>query len=352
MNRFKRTCAPLAALMLAACASAFAAPALTRDDVERAITQFKPVIARAMQDSGLPGLAVGVVFQDEVVWIGTYGVRKVGEPAPIDGDSLFQLASISKPVGSTLIARLVGDGHVKWDDPIVDYLPTFRLADDWISRHVTIADMYSHRSGLPDHAAEELEEFGYQQAEILARLHLEPLAPFRASFAYTNYGLTAAAEAAVRTIGMSWEDASRDLLYRPAGMTSTTSRFDEYMASPDRAIPHVRYPDGHWAADFQQRPEQESPAAGVASTVTDMTRWLRLQLNGGVIDGQRIVDENALKATHTPYALLGPLADYTARPAHYGLGWFVYADDFGQMRWAHAGSFALGGATNAAMIPA
>jgi len=352
MHRFERILALPALALALACSGAEAAPTLTRADVERAITQFKPVIARAMEDSGLPGLAVGVVFEDEVVWIGTYGVREVGKPAPIDADTLFQLASISKPVGSTLIARLVGEGHLRWDDPIVQYMPSFRLADDWVSQHVTIADMYSHRSGLPDHAAEDLEEFGYTQAEIVGRLHLEPLAPFRASFAYTNYGLTAAAEAAVRTIGMSWEDASRELLYLPAGMTSTTSRFDEYMASPRRAIPHVRHRDGRWSADFQQKPDQASPAAGVASTVRDMTRWLRLQLNGGVLDGERIVDEAALSATHTPHALLGPLQAYAARPSHYGLGWFVYTDEYGQMRWVHAGSFALGAATNAGLIPA
>lgn len=340
------------AILLAAGSGASAAPVLTRADVERAISQFKPVIAHALQDSGLPGLAVGVVFEDEVLWIGTYGVREVGNPAPIDRDSLFQLASISKPIGSTLIARLVGEGRVSWEDRMIDYSPDFKLADDWTSRHVTLADLYSHRSGLPDHAGEELEEFGYTQQQIVERLRLEPLQAFRAGFEYTNYGLTAAAEAAVSVTGKSWEDASRDLLYLPAGMNSTTSRFDQYLASPNRAVPHVRHPDGHWSADFQQDPSRASPAAGVASTISDMTRWLRLQLNGGVIDGVRIVDEKALAQTHAPYTMLAAPATYTARTTHYGLGWFVYSDDFGQMRWAHAGSFALGAATNAAMIPA
>lgn len=352
MTRIHARALALAVSVLGACASAAAAPALTRADVDRAIAQFKPVLENALQQSGLPGLAVGVVFQDEVAWIGCYGVREVGKPARIDADSMFQLASISKPVGATLIARLVGEGRVRWNDPIVDHLPSFALADAWTTQHATIADMYAHRSGLPDHAVDDLEEYGYTQAQILARLPLEALAPFRAGFAYTNYGLTAAAEAAVSTIGMSWEDASRELLYRPAGMNATTSRFDEYLAAPDRAVPHVMHRDGHWSADFVQDPSQSSPAAGVASTVNDMTRWMRLQLNGGVIDGTRIVDQNALAATHEPLNLQASAQGYSARATHYGLGWFVYADDAGQMRWTHAGSFALGAATNTTLVPA
>ena len=320
-------------------------------DVDCAVKLFKPILEHAIQVSGVPGVAVGVVFKDKVVWSATYGVRKVGEPAPIDEHSLFQLASVSKPIGATVIARMVGEGRLQWDDPVVKYLPNFALSDDWVTHHVTLADLYSHRSGLPDHAGDDLEEIGYNRDGIIAKLRLEKLEPFRASYAYTNYGLTAAAEAAARTLHMSWEDESRELLYKPAGMASTTSRFDEYIHSPDRAVPHVRHPDGHWSADFQQKPDAESPAGGVASNLVDMTRWLRLQLNGGVLDGHRIVDEKALQTTHAPHSMAFPLAGYAARPNQYGLGWSINVDDFGQMRWSHNGAFALGAATGVALVP-
>lgn len=325
---------------------------VTAADVERAIERFEPMLLDVMAKTGVPGVAVGVVFQDRLFWSAGYGVREVGKPEPIDEHTVFQLASVSKPIASTLVARLVGEGHVAWDDPVVKYKPDFALADPWVTEHVTIADLFAHRSGLPDHAGDDLEEIGYDRAGILARLRLHELGAFRSDYAYTNYGLTAAAEAATDAIGMSWEDASRDLLYIPAGMTSTTSRFAEYMASPNRAVPHVRRPDGTWAPDFQQKPDPESPAGGVASNVVDMARWMRLHLSGGVLDGVRLIDEAALAVTHTPHALTRPPVGYTARPNFYGLGWFVDVDDFGQVRWSHSGSFALGAATTVNLVPA
>lgn len=334
-------------------------PTIKRANVECAIRKLKPLLERTLHDTGLPGLAIGVVFDDQVIWSQGYGVREVGKPEPIDEHSLFQLASMSKPIGSTVIARLVGEGRVEWDDPIVKYTPDFTLADPWVTQHVTIADMYSHRSGLPDHAGEELEDIGYSREEILSRLHLIRLDGFRDVYAYTNYGLTAAAVAAATAAHMTWEDASRELLYKPAGMTSTTSSFDEYMHSPQRAVPHVFIqPDpgsghpGYWSAKFQQKTDPGSPAMGVASNVVDLMRWMRLQLNGGTLDGRRLIEENALALTHKPHSATRDPTSYTARPNAYGLGWFVDTDEFGQMRWSHAGTFQRGGATTANLVPA
>lgn len=325
---------------------------VTAADVQRAIEQFEPALLDVMARTGVPGVAVGVVFEDRLFWAKGYGVREVGKPEPVDEYTVFQLASVSKPIASTLVARLVGEGHVAWDDPVVKYKPDFVLADPWVTEHVTIADLFAHRSGLPDHAGDDLEEIGYDRAGILARLRLHQLGAFRTDYAYTNYGLTAAAEAATDAIGMTWEDASQKLLYEPLGMTSTTSRLSDYLALPRRAVPHVRRADGTWAPDFLQKPDPESPAGGVASSVADLARWMRLHLNGGVLDGQRYVDEAALARTHTPHALTRPPVGYTARPNFYGLGWFVDVDDLGQMRWSHSGSFALGAATIVSLVPA
>jgi len=327
------------------------APALDGDDVKRAVGQFKPVLEKTIHDTGVPGVAVGVVFNDQLVWSAGYGVREVGKPEPIDDHSLFQLASVSKPISATVIARMVGERRLRWEDPVVTYMPGFGLADRWISRRVTIADMYSHRGGLPDHAGDDLEEIGYTREQIFARLRMHRMNDFRADYAYTNYGLTAAAEAAANAIDMTWADASRELLYKPAGMTSTTSRFDEYMASSNRAVPHVRLPDGTWVAKFQQQPDETSPAAGVASNVVDLARWMRLQLNAGVLDGRQIVDTAALAKTHVPYALSQDVPSYTARPNHYGLGWYVDVDELGQVRWWHSGAFALGASTIVHLVP-
>lgn len=341
-----------AATFFVAVSAAPAAAVISAADVERAIEQFEPLLLHAMQQTGVPGVAVGVVYDDRLCWSAGYGVRQVGQPDPVDVHTVFQLASVSKPIGSTLIARLVGEGHLAWDDPVVKHLPDFALSDPWVTAHVTVADLYAHRSGLPDHAGDDLEEIGYGRAEIIHRLRLFQLGAFRSDYAYTNYGLTAAAEAAAAAVGMTWEDASEQLLYKPLGMHSTTSRFRDYIAAPNRAVPHVRFPDGRWEAAFQQQPDPESPAGGAASNVVDLARWMRLQLNGGFLDGQQLIDRDALAATHTPHIVTRPPIHYAARANHYGLGWFIDVDEFGQVRWWHSGSFALGAAIIVSLVPA
>lgn len=206
-----------AATFFVAVSAAPAAAVISAADVERAIEQFEPLLLHAMQQTGVPGVAVGVVYDDRLCWSAGYGVRQVGQPDPVDVHTVFQLASVSKPIGSTLIARLVGEGHLAWDDPVVKHLPDFALSDPWVTAHVTVADLYAHRSGLPDHAGDDLEEIGYGRAEIIHRLRLFQLGAFRSDYAYTNYGLTAAAEAAAAAVGMTWEDASEQLLYKPPG---------------------------------------------------------------------------------------------------------------------------------------
>ncbi len=109
---------------------------------------------------------------------------------------MFELASLSKSLSSTVIAGEVGDVKVRWSDPIAKEIPCFTLQDPWVGSHVTIADMFSHRSGLPDHAGEVLEDLGFDRNEIIKRLRYWPLSSFRISFGYTNYGIAAGAQAA------------------------------------------------------------------------------------------------------------------------------------------------------------
>ena len=122
---------------------------------------------------------------------------------------MFQLASLSKPLGATVVAHQVGENAIGWDTPIVSKLPWFALSDPAVTQMVSVGDMFSHRSGLPDHAGDMLEDLGYDRRYVLERLRQLPLDPFRISYAYTNFGLTAGAEAVAVGAGKSWEDLSR-----------------------------------------------------------------------------------------------------------------------------------------------
>ena len=133
---------------------------ISRQQVLKAVAQIDGLAKKLLKTTGVPGLAVAVVYKGKVLFAKGYGVRKVGQPQKINTETVFQIASLSKAVASTVIAGAVKKGGLSWDDPIVKYLPTFSMGDPYVTSNVTIADMFSHRSGLPDHAGDLMEDIG------------------------------------------------------------------------------------------------------------------------------------------------------------------------------------------------
>ncbi len=335
--------------------AALAAPGLgaaaTAPAVADAVAKVQALARQAVADRAAPGVAIAVVFDDKLVWSGGFGVRDTASGAPVDGDTVFQLASVSKPLASTVVAALVGEGTIAWDSKISDLDPGFQMADPWVTRELTLADLFSHRSGLPDHAGDLLEDMGYSRAEVLRRLRYQKGGgAFRASYAYTNFGLTEAGVAAARAYGLTWEDASQTRLYGPLGMTSTSSRFADFLARPDRARGHVKV-NGRWVAKYQREPDPQSPAGGASSSVNDMAKWMRLQLTDGRFEGRQLVDAKALAETHAPQARSGT-NHLTGAPTFYGLGWGVSYDGEGRLRLSHSGAFSTGASTAVSLVPA
>jgi CubicO group peptidase (beta-lactamase class C family) len=314
--------------------------------VERAVAAVDGLVAEVMDRTGVPGIAVAVVADGKVALAKGYGVRVAGEPAAVGPDTVFQLASLSKPVGATVVAREVGRGTVAWDTPVASLLPWFALADPEVARRLTIGDLYAHRSGLPDHAGDELEDLGYDRRAVLERLRLLPLAPFRASYAYTNFGLTAAAEAVAAAAGTDWATLSEIALYEPLGMANTSSRFADYIARPDRAVPHMRSGAG-WAPREQRQADAQSPAGGVSSTANDMAKWLTLLLD----QGDPLIPAPALLAATMPQSVSGPPAEVVDRTSFYGYGFNVGVSEAGRVSLGHSGAFYLGAATTFLAIP-
>ncbi|MFI7295978.1 serine hydrolase [Streptomyces sp. NPDC050121] len=346
----------LAPLLLAPCVLGAAPPPqpppqLTQSEVDSAVGRLDGIVRDGMARTGVPGVAVAVVHKDRVVYLKGFGVRHEGRSGRIDPDTVFELASLSKPLTSTVIAGAVGDKTVGWDDRVAGRLPGFALRDPWVTQHVTVADLLSHRSGLPDHAGDLLEDLGYDRTYILGRLRYEPLAPFRATYAYTNYGPTAAGQAVADAVGTSWEKLAEDILYKPAGMASTSYRFADYEASRDRADLHVKTADGTWKAQYVRDADAQAPAGGASSSARDMSRWLRLQLAEGKLDGKQIIPAEQLDHTHVPAIVSQPPPAAAGRAGFYGLGWNVGYDTLGRLRLSHSGAFDLGANTNVTMLP-
>jgi CubicO group peptidase (beta-lactamase class C family) len=343
-------------LMVTACSDSKSAPAakgnIDRTQVDAAVAKLRTRITATMKDTGLPGLAMGVVFDDKVVATEGFGLRTLGQAGAVDADTVFQLASVSKSLGGSVMASLVGQKAFAWDDPVRTADPGFALADPWVSDHVTYADLYSHRTGLPEHAGDLVEDLGYDRAAVLQRLRLYPLDPFRSSYHYTNFGMTEAGVAGAAKAGMTWEDASRKEIYEPLGMTSTSSTYADFISHPDRASGHITK-DGKWMVTPQQRqPDAQSPAGGASSSVNDMTKWLRMEIGGGMFEGRQIVDADALAQTWLPHSLANPPRTPTDRSGFYGLGLNVSYDDSGRLKLGHSGAFALGTGTAFTFFPA
>src|SRR2546423_6777021 len=155
----------------------FAAPAeksqVASEQVTRAVQVLEKLVQQKIQENAVPGLAIAVVFQDKVVYAKGFGVRDVNTKSPVDADTVFQLASVSKPIGFTVVAELVGEGKITWDSKLSVLNPTFAMFDPWVTREITIRDMYSHRSGLPAHAGDLLEDLAFTRAEIFNRLRYQ-----------------------------------------------------------------------------------------------------------------------------------------------------------------------------------
>ena len=219
---------------------------------------------------------------------------------------------MSKSVGATVVARQVGLRQVAWDSPMRSLLPWFALFDPEVTRQLAINDLYAHRSGLPDHAGDLLEDMDYGQREVLERLRYLPLSAFRTSYHYTNFGLTAAAEAVAAAARMDWATMSRQAIYSPLGMNRTSSRFADFEARSNRASLHVKV-DSRWVPGHVRMPDAQSPAGGVSSSVNDMAKWLSMMLGNGLYAGRRIVDRAALAPAISPQLKTSPRAMDTPR---------------------------------------
>ena len=323
---------------------------MKKEQVDKAIQQLEKLAQQEMQDNVVPGLAIAVVFQDTVAYAQGFGVRELGKNEPVNADTVFQLASLSKPIGATVVAALVAEEKISWDSKIRDLDPTFEMYDPWVTREITIRDMYAHRSGLPKHAGDSLEDLGYGRAQVLYRLRFQkPKWSFRSHYAYTNFGMTQAAIAAAQAYGLEWEDASEQKLYKPLGMNATSSRFRDFWARTNKALGHVLV-EGKWVHKSQRQPDAQSPAGGVSSSVNDLAKWIRLKLANGKFEGKPIITEKALVETDHPH-ILTEFSTLTRLPGFYGLGMNVSYDQEGRLRLNHSGAFALGAATYMNMVP-
>lgn len=312
-------------------AGPMAAAPVSRPEVEALLPAFEAYAGSTIQRWQMPGVAIGIVADDQLVYAKGFGVRELGGNDPVDADTVFQIGSTTKAFVATTEAILVDEGKIGWMDRVIDHDPSFRLSDPWVTREFRVIDLLAQRSGLPPYVIGEMVGLGYSADEMLAALRHEPVSGFRLTFGYQNvFHLEAARLVAAASGAPSWEAFLSDRVLQPLGMPSTTATEDGILRNPNHA-------SGHAPADGTIRPIPLLPnfyAVGAAgnlnSSVNDMCRWLRMQINGGELQGRRIVGEKALKHTRIPQIPISPIASYAS-------GWVVSSLPGGRVVW-HNGS--------------
>ncbi len=323
---------------------------LAKDGAAKALAALPAIITDMLKRSGVPGAAVAVVQGGKTVFAEGYGVRELGQAGTVDAETVFQIASLSKPIAGTIGAIQVSSGVVDWNDPVIRHLPSFRMASSYVTEHAIIGDFYAHRSGLPPTAGDDLEDIGFDRATILSRLHLLKPDPFRISYNYANFGFTVGAEAIAAASGKPWEDLAEDVLFKPLGMTSTSARHADFLNRKNRAHLHT-FADGRFQPLYDRNPDAQSPAGGVSSNVLDLAEWLKLLLADGRHGDKQLIAPTALLPALRPQAFSAPAQTLGSRSGFYGYGFNVSVEPNGRPAMSHSGAFIEGAGTSMLMIP-
>lgn len=297
-------------------------------------------VTEAMRQADVPGIAVAVIHGDEPPIAQGFGVRRRGGPDRVDADTIFNIASLAKSFTAAGAAVLVDEGRLRWDDPVTRWLPQVRFSDPWLTEHITLVDLLSHRTGLQS-ANTAWYRSGIDRAELLRRIRfLEPAAPFRTQQVYNNALYVVAGEVTAAAAGMGWEELIRNRLLSPLGMSHTR------VGLPPNAAGNVAAP--HAVIDGRQQPippvdyVATAPAGGIESTARDMLHWLRFQLGDGTFEGRRILSAEMLQTMHEPWTLIPTTPAMRANRqvrffAGYGLGWNVMDYRGEKLLW-HSGN--------------
>jgi CubicO group peptidase (beta-lactamase class C family) len=316
--------------------------------------------------AGVPGLAIAIVENGRATLARGYGVRKLGEPTKVDGDTLFMTGSTGKAMTVAALATLVDSGKLTWDDRVVDRLPGFQMYDPWVTREMTVRDLLVHHSGLGLGAGDLLfvPRGSLSRNEIVRRLkYIKPATSFRSGYAYDNILYTVAGALIEAVSGRRYEDYLRDHVFRPAGMSKSTGDPAVRLSTADRASPHARIggPVRGVAAqqvldERDQLGQSSAPAGLLAISANDMTKWLQLQLaHGRLPDGGRLFSEASSLEMWKPVTILpinpvpSELAATQPTFQDYALGWDVR--DYGGAKIVMHSGAVFGFLTVVVLIP-
>ncbi len=287
------------------------------------LTGLREWVEEVRKDWDVPGVAIAIVKDDEVILSEGFGLRNVKENLPVTPDTLFAIGSSTKAFTAMAVAQLVDQGKLDWDKPVRDYLPEFKLASSFASEQITLRDMLCHRSGLPRH---DLMWYNasFSREEIIHRVrHLELSKELRTTWQYQNIMYLTAGYIAGKQSGCSWESVVQGQILDKLGMTNTNFSVELAQQSADHARPYLKQKDEVRETPFRNI-DTAGPAGSINSNLTDMVKWVLLHLNKGKFGEEQIVSEANLAEMHSPQMAIRQPSKYREVPhKSYGMGWFV-----------------------------
>ena len=303
-----------------------------------------PFVERTMADWKMPGLALAVIKDGRVIHSRGYGLRDVEKGLPVTSKTLFAIGSISKSFTVTGLAMLADEGKLDWDRPVRDAWPEFRLKDRALAEAVTPRDLLTHRTGLPRH---DLVWFrsGLSRPQLLDAIrHLDASRELRAEWQYNNLMYLAAGSLIERLAGRSWEDFTRERIFKPLGMAASNFSVEDSKKVDDHARPYSKVGKDIRLISFCNI-DAIAPAGSINSNVEEMIRYVRLQLDSGKYEGKSLFSPTMAGRMQSPQMVI---ADEDAGPLHaptfaelghtsYGSGLFVTTYRGHKLVW-HSGS--------------
>jgi CubicO group peptidase (beta-lactamase class C family) len=295
----------------------------------KTFADFDTTINQALKDWHIPGAAVAVAKGDTILHSGGYGLRDVEQGLPVTENTRFPIASMTKPFTAMGAAILVEEGLLDWDQPIRDVLPEFRLYDDYSTKHATLRDLLSHRTGLPRH---DSTWYGSDKPfeEIFEELrYLKPTQPFRSLWQYNNLMYETVGMLCAKIAGVkNWDEFIQTRILDPLGLTDTTPRYQENGKQfEDIALPYQLKND---ETEPQRLPFYNNtlgPAGSIYSTLNDVLSWIKLHATNGESNGTQLVSPYNLKQMHTPHMLMPATAGqemmFNNNLYAYGMAWFI-----------------------------
>lgn len=289
------------------------------------IDSLEVMIGTIMNDFEVPGLSLGIVQNDSIIYLKGFGTRQIKRDLPVDENTIFGIGSISKSFTALTLGILVDEGKIDWDDKVRMYLPYFELYDPYVSDNFTIRDLLTHRSGLRDVSGGMLwYHSDYSRVDLIKRLrYLKPVSGYRDKPAYQNVMFVVAAEIVSAVSGMSWDEFVRLNVFERLQMRNTTSISFDRESNTNLAQPHVWNDDYKRIAVIQEKGDNLASAGFIYSSAIDMCHYIQLLLNDGISNQDSLVGHNVIKEIFTPQIVYTSGPPFQNEFTSYGFGWWL-----------------------------